>query len=296
MDIKLFVTFTVLLAGVTCQISNDLDIDPDEVKNKLGEEFPDLDTSQLDPSKLPQIDELDLIFRNKCDNKSGNGTYDKVKGSKDVFQECVSNFVNATQLREEVEEAKKTGSMDEVFGKYCNKYPELSKCRNDFIEAMTPCMEEKESKSLNISIGLMDKMKDFICHKNGDRIAMFVAEGGIDCIKSQKDAIQQCLNTTFGSRVPADMSPNSFPVLQFNGEDCSDFSKFRTCIAEALGNCEETTPANLMDALFKYLKKILPCSESADSNSLKADGNSSPSITPVTFLTLISCVLLVKYV
>ncbi|KAL3268298.1 hypothetical protein HHI36_007416 [Cryptolaemus montrouzieri] len=248
MELQLVLAFAFIFAGVTSQISNELGIDVDDIKKQLGEELPGVDLSGTDQVNSSQIDELELIFRNKCDSKSGNGTYDTIKASKDVYQECISNFVNVTQLKLEVDDAKKTGSMDEVFGKYCDKYPALTNCSSDFVEALQPCLEEHESKSLNISIGLAHKLKDFICYKSGDRIAMFVAEGGVDCINSQKEVLKQCLNSTLSSRVPSDMSPNSLPILMFNSDDCRDFAKLRTCIVDALSHCPETTPSNLVDA------------------------------------------------
>lgn len=290
---QILFTFTILIIGTYGQISNELDVD--DIKKQIGEHIPDVDLSGIDQSKIPQADEIDLIFRNKCDSKSGNGTYEKVQASKDIYQECISNFINITEVKAEIEEAKKTGSMDEVFGKYCSKYPEVSNCTDDFIEAIQPCLEENERKSLNISIGLTQKLKEFICHKNGDRLAMFVAEGGVDCLQSQKEALQQCLNSTWGSKIPKDVTPNVFPVLLFDAQDCSDFGKFRTCVGEALGHCNETTPANLMDAFFKFLKKITPCAliEQEKAQSVKDSGF---SFTPVSSLVLLVTVLLVKLV
>lgn len=291
MDFQLLLfTFTLIFIGCHAEISNELDVD--DIKKQIGEHIPDIDLSEFDDSKIPQADEIDVIIRNKCDSKSGNGTYDKIQESKEAFQECISNFVNVTEVREEIEEAKKTGSMDEVFGKYCNKYPELNNCTSDFLEAIQPCLEDNEKRSLNISLGLTQKMKDFICHKNGDRIAMFVAEGGVDCLQSQKEALQQCLNSTLASRTPKDVTPSMFPVLLFDAQDCSDFGKFRTCVAEALGHCNETTPANLMDAFFKYLKKILPCTiEQQNAENLK---DYAISLKPVSLLTLIIMFFMVK--
>ncbi|XP_044754779.1 27 kDa glycoprotein-like [Coccinella septempunctata] len=292
MDLHLLFTFAFIFVGAYAQISNELDVD--DIKKQIGENIPDIDLGAFDESKIPQADELDLIFRNKCDSKSGNGTYDNIQSSKNAYQECISNFVNVTELREEIEEAKKTGSMDEVFGKYCKKYPELSNCTDSFLESIQPCLEDNEKKSLNMSIALTHKLKEFICYKNGDRLAMFVAEGGVDCLQSQKDAIQQCLNSTLASRIPSDVTPSVFPVLLFDAQDCRDFGEFRTCVGKALGHCNETTPANLMDAFFKFFKKMTPCG--VEQQKLESTKDAAFSLVPISSLVLIMTVLLVKLV
>lgn len=51
-------------------------------------------------------------------------------------------------------------------------------------------------------------------------LTVFVAEGGVDCIQSQKEALQQCLNSTLASRIPTDVTPSVFPVLLFDSQDC----------------------------------------------------------------------------
>lgn len=63
--------------GAYAQISNELDVD--DIKKQIGDHIPDVDLSGFDQSKIPQADEIDLIFRNKCDSKSGNGTYDNIQ-------------------------------------------------------------------------------------------------------------------------------------------------------------------------------------------------------------------------
>lgn len=39
----------------------------------------------------------------------------------------------------------------------------------------------------------------------------------------------------------------------------SDMNTLKRCVVESLERCEESTPANLVDALFKYVRNATPC-------------------------------------
>lgn len=79
--------------------------------------------------------------------------------------------MNITKLQEEVEKAKETGSMDEVFGKYCKKYPDVYNCFNNVTDVAMQCMNDAEKDSLNITMNIVKELKEFMCFKDGDRIA-----------------------------------------------------------------------------------------------------------------------------
>ena len=36
-------------------------------------------------------------------------------------------------------------------------------------------------------------------------------------------------------------------------------NKFQTCVVAALERCEDPTPANLLDSIFNYIKRVTPC-------------------------------------
>lgn len=79
--------------------------------------------------------------------------------------------MNVTAVQEELQEAKKTGSMDEVFAKYCKKIPDIMGCVKNVTEAFKPCLEDKEKDSLKILSNITESLLDFACYKDGDRIA-----------------------------------------------------------------------------------------------------------------------------
>lgn len=61
--------------------------------------------------------------------------------------------------------------MDEVFGKYCKKYPEIYKCVEEVTEKVKPCLSAEEQKTLSKTLTIVGELKEFICFKDGDRIA-----------------------------------------------------------------------------------------------------------------------------
>ncbi|CAG9817050.1 unnamed protein product [Phaedon cochleariae] len=90
---------------------------------------------------------------------------------KDVKQKRSISLINIETLKNEVEEAKKTGSMDEVFGRYCNKRPQMTDCLKKTRDAIAPCLEENEKNAINFTANIVKQLGDFACVKDGDRIA-----------------------------------------------------------------------------------------------------------------------------
>lgn len=84
---------------------------------------------------------------------------------------CVEKYLNATQVQSELDEAKKTGSMDEVFAKYCNRWPQIYACFDNATIYMRQCMDDKEIEAFNKTLGIVKELKEFMCFKDGDRLA-----------------------------------------------------------------------------------------------------------------------------
>ncbi|XP_063922247.1 uncharacterized protein LOC135136731 [Zophobas morio] len=209
----------------------------------------------LENLEIPSVDLDDFAaIKERCDKTGGLGTYDKLKASKESLRTCITQFANVTAVREEVEEAKKTGSMDEVFGKYCNKRPKLASCVQDFTDKLRPCLNSDENKALNTTLNVLKQLGDFVCYRDGDRIALFIAEGGVECIQSHIEGIKSCVNSTFKVE-PTTINTNSLPTFVMDKKKCDDLGKLQNCVVEELEKCQESTPANIVDALFKFVKR-----------------------------------------
>nr|XP_023020011.1 uncharacterized protein LOC111508663 [Leptinotarsa decemlineata] len=208
-------------------------------------------------AEIPEIPELDDLedLKERCDTKGGTGTFEKVKVAKNETETCLKKLIDVEKFKNEIEEAKKTGSMDEVFAKYCNKRSEMEACIRKTYNALEPCLESNEKQVINFTANILKQLGDFVCAKDGDRLAMFVAEGGVTCIKSRSEGIKDCLNQTLKFN-PATFSPESMHSFTIDKKKCDDITSIQNCIVKDLEeNCEESTPANIIDALFRFVKR-----------------------------------------
>jgi len=102
---------------------------------------------------------------------------------------------------------------------------------------------------------------NFICFKEGDRIALFIATGGPECFTEKQAGVQACVNNTFGGYYPMPnfesnvSSLQTLPSLLFGLKECTDIAKLQYCTVAELNNCTEPTPANIVDSLFNFIKK-----------------------------------------
>nr|CAH7742636.1 unnamed protein product [Callosobruchus chinensis] len=217
---KSTVLFVAAIGLVFSQSLNDLESD-DNLK-KIQEHLPP-ELQNFNTSSLPKLEQVEKVLREKC--------------------------------QKELEKAKNTGSMDEVFGKYCKRWPDIQACFQNATSFARQCMDTKEQDAFNRSLTILQELQEFVCFKDGDRLAMFVAEGGIECMDEQRQGVQDCLNKTLGARLP--------------DTDELDFDTVRTCINAELEKCKDSTPANIVDAFFKFLKKQMPCSVGSTADSAK---------------------------
>lgn len=80
------------------------------------------------------------------------------------------------------------------------------------------------------------------------------------------------------------------------GNNFSSFDEMHDCAVEELEDCKDNTPANIMDALFKYIRRILPCKHpkvksSARVSKLNDEPSSSAFGLKVSYFGLMLSVL-----
>ncbi|KAG5898151.1 hypothetical protein JTB14_034007 [Gonioctena quinquepunctata] len=282
-----------LLGYIYCENLNDLDFAGGLKDYKFN-----LEDLEKNATNLPGVEQVEKVLRDKCAEKGSADTIDLLKEEQKNAQQCVEAYINMTVVQEELEEAKKTGSMDEVFAKYCKKWPDIYTCFDNATVLARQCMREKEEASFNKTLEILAELQEFSCFKDGDRLAMFVAEGGIECISERKEGVQECLNNTLSGRVPNtdDMSVANLPVFLFSDDDCDDFDEIRKCINTELEKCSESTPANIVDAFLKFIKKQMPCgggkSLLKSQASTKDKPSSSSTVTSSLLIPVLTLVIL----
>ncbi|XP_053603113.1 27 kDa hemolymph protein-like isoform X1 [Plodia interpunctella] len=208
---------------------------------------------KLDPINTAKIKDA---LREQCKKNGAEDKADSVETAGKNFVDCVKNLINIETVKKEIEEAKPNGALDEVFGKYCAKSPELKTCIHNLNSAVTPCLESTVRDKMGDINNAADQLIDFVCYKDGDRIALFIAEQGPECFRDKSDAIRACadkLKNEVGS-VEAAKS------LTLN-EQCGKFDTLTSCIVKALETCSTPTPGNMAESLFRFVRKGSPCKD-----------------------------------
>uniref|UniRef100_A0A1B6MAC1 27 kDa hemolymph protein n=1 Tax=Graphocephala atropunctata TaxID=36148 RepID=A0A1B6MAC1_9HEMI len=236
------------------KVAEGLDQLPDSIKGALP---------NMNIDKIPSIEEGEELLKERCEKYGTNESFDRAMAAKDNVQFCFEGMVNFTEFQEEIEHAKPTGDLDIVFRKYCRKAPRMRECVANFTVGVETCLSRDERSLKEAIINVTDALISFICFKEGDRIALFIAEGGPECLKSKQEQMQQCINSTFSHYIPKGVpgSQEELAAFRLEEEECKDLSKLQKCVIKSLEKCSEPTPANIVDSLIKFVRKMTPCQQ-----------------------------------
>ncbi|KAH9644916.1 hypothetical protein HF086_014404 [Spodoptera exigua] len=199
---------------------------------------------------------------------------------------CFNSLVDMEVLQQEIENAKPTGEVDEVFKKYCAKTPQFKNCFRNMTEMVKPCFSPAEQKNFNVMYNVTEQLADFICFKEGDRIALFIAEGGKECFQDQQDGIQECFSTVFDNKTQANIQNISVSgIMEL---------EFKKCMVSTLEKCPKPTSANILDSLFNFIRKATPCKQFIKEEKKGAPGSATGlAVTATTLLTALVVSILV---
>uniref|UniRef100_A0A1B6D3A7 DUF19 domain-containing protein n=1 Tax=Clastoptera arizonana TaxID=38151 RepID=A0A1B6D3A7_9HEMI len=254
------IIFTVIFLASADELQDQVNKGIAEVMNHIPPGTLDKLPSGLNASNIPSIEEGEELLKKKCDKNGNNESFDNLMVAKEELQFCLHDLINFQEVQKEIEKAKPTGDLDLVFRKYCKKTPVLRNCINNFTTAMEPCLDPNEKDTKKIVANITNALISFICFKEGDRIALFIAEGGPECLSDKNETIQQCLNATYNKHFSADLSPlNDLPGFSIGKKECLEINTIQTCVVKELEKCSEPTPANIIDSLFNFVRKVTPC-------------------------------------
>ncbi|OWR47512.1 hemolymph protein [Danaus plexippus plexippus] len=232
---------------------------PPELQGKVDE-------NQINELKNKSVQ----LFQKKCDENGGLDAFPKAENAFQVFKNCIQDLVNPEVLQKEIKDATPTGQVDEVFKKYCYKKPDFKGCFQNMTETIKPCFSVEEQKNLKTIYNISEQLAEFICFKDGDRIALFISENGPECITEKQEAIEECFNKTLGADLKIhqeNFSIDNLPKIQFTDKECGQFADLQKCVVSSLESCEAPTSANIMESLFKFARKATPCKELPENDS-----------------------------
>ncbi|XP_055910386.1 27 kDa hemolymph protein-like [Eupeodes corollae] len=278
------ISLGILGAAVYATDSSAVNID--ELKNQIP---PELANGNL-------TDKAKNLFKDKCRKIAGNDTGDEAFASLEqgiaTAIECVTGIVNMSAIQMEIESARPTGDLDVVFNKYCKKRPDALGCLQNLVHKFEPCLEQDERNNTDVLMHIFESLLNFVCHKGGDQIALFIAERGPECLESKKEQIQRCMNSTFGEYVPKDSVENieTLPKFIIGPKQCDDIQNLSDCVTKELEKCEEITPANIVESMFRFIKNATICRNEVSTAHQKSNVSSSSSTLSGVLTLLLAAV------
>uniref|UniRef100_A0A336L8A3 CSON005901 protein n=1 Tax=Culicoides sonorensis TaxID=179676 RepID=A0A336L8A3_CULSO len=247
-------------------------------------------------ASLPSVEETTKILKEKCIKVSGSdAAYEEASQGATTLNNCITSLVDVSVLQEEIEKATPTGDLDTVFNKYCRKRETAINCVKNFTETIDPCLEPQERENKKIVIEIFTSLVNFVCHKDGDQIALFISEKGPECFKEKQADVLDCVNSTFKGYLPAETPTtiDDLPVFSFGQKECHDMSRLQKCVVKVLEDCEESTPANLVDAMFRFVRNKTPCANmTTTADKLGSDYDDKDANSGYRFISSVSVLLL----
>ncbi|XP_065364473.1 27 kDa hemolymph protein [Calliphora vicina] len=259
----------VVSAVISCTKSYNY---PNAVNNDLETLTRDYLPEQFTKTNFTLEDAKTLLYK-KCKkaaliSKNPPQTYENIEMAANKLLECANGIANITVMMAEIEAARPAGDLDVVFHKYCNKLPQAEHCLMEFNAQIVPCLTPAERAQNDIMMRIITSLLGFICYKNGDQIALFIAEEGPECLEANKENISNCINATFSAYLPEDgqlpANDADWPELVLGPKQCIDLHDFEECVLSYLEKCNEITPANIIESLFRHVKNETKCQEEID--------------------------------
>ncbi|XP_018054893.1 PREDICTED: interferon-related developmental regulator 1-like [Atta colombica] len=281
-----FIVIALLLGIVGCthsqeNLSSTVFPELQQIGRVMDDRIPDI-VKKINKSGL-SVEEGTNRFRERCVKNAGPDAYDLIDRAQVEVAQCIQKLINVTELYAEMEKYKPTGDLDIVFREYCSKRHSLRTCVSNFTNTIAVCLDEKMRENKKIVMNITDSLLEFVCYKEGDRIALFISAGGPECFESKTQEVLDCANKTFGNNV-SKLDFGGFPLgfeslsaWEFSPKECRDINKLQNCVVAELEKCPDPTPANIMDSVFNFIKRVTPCENVLAESAAATDTQSSAS-------------------
>lgn len=108
--------------------------------------------------------------------------------------------------------------------RYCRKRDIATACVENFTTTLNPCLEQDEINTKDTIVNVFKNILKFVCHKDGDQIALFIAEKGPECFAKSKDALLSCKDSLVNAYLPSGTNqlniPNELPQFVIGDTQC----------------------------------------------------------------------------
>ncbi|KAJ8731816.1 hypothetical protein PYW08_014546 [Mythimna loreyi] len=284
----IYLVFAVFLCSAAAQLEGDSSL-LNSLSPELQQKF---NESEVEKYKTQYLDK----FKAKCEKNGHPELFEEAKAAATNLMTCFNELVDMEVLQREIDEAKPTGQVDEVFKKYCVKTPDFKGCFRNMTETVKPCFSAPEQKNFKTLYNVTEQLADFICFKDGDRIALFIAEGGKECFEDKQELIQNCFNSTFDSETQdslKNITDTGEFQLEFKEKQCDQMTTLQKCVVKVLEECPKPTSANIVDSLFNFIRKGTPCKQFTKEEKNAPGSASGLAVTAATLITALAATLLV---
>ncbi|XP_026333247.1 27 kDa glycoprotein-like [Hyposmocoma kahamanoa] len=198
--------------------------------------------------------QYDTMLSNYCTKNGASEHLQDVKAAITAFGDCLKGLIDIETITDEIKKAMPNGELDEVFKKYCEKTPQLKNCLYTMLEGVKPCMDSAIRSHIGDIKNGTSQLLEFICYKDGDRIALFYAEGGPACLQSKIAELRDC-----GQKLKDSVSTVEEAKAMSLDTQCHKYDELTSCMVTELEKCDTPTPGNMAESLFKYIRNTSPC-------------------------------------
>lgn len=205
------------------------------------------------------LNSLTEQWMDTCAENNGTEAVEDIQDSLHNLYFCISSKINVANLFKEMEAATPIGALDEVFTQYCDQIPELMNCAEKVTDAMSVCLGDQGKEDLKTFVGVVDAALEFLCYKGGERIAIFLAEKGSECLVSSVDRLMGCLNESLPSFTNVLDNMHSLNLSIYDPANCKVEVQVKGCVVDALKSCSDPTPSNVIEGLMNSMERATPC-------------------------------------
>lgn len=139
---------------------------------------------------------------------------------------------------------------------------------SEFFVVVDDCWQKGDKVSKFI-----DEVVRFYCgdDNSGEKIAIFFAEGGLECLQTHGDEVKKCVESKADVELNEDTLNNIGDLNSLNDlvnkpvaipktdEVCTSIEQLHECASLGLRQCKDPTPENLMTAMLMQVGKALEC-------------------------------------
>lgn len=225
------------------------------------------DTRATPPPEVREdLEDLRDSFFAQCREQGISEPEDFLERVRDNAMRCVLDNLNVTEIQADITKHMENSDLDVLFSSRCQTLPPIMlSCARDRLGELEQCLNDTQ-RAKNYTETLMAGLEaavDFLCFKDGERIAIFLGEKGQECVSSNQTGqdLQKCLkeHDLYDENGEGVGDTISSLVYGYSEENCRRLFIAHDCVAGALKHCDDPTPSNVVDSLLNAFEGPLPC-------------------------------------